>query len=441
MCGLVGMITNASNGFSSKEMDMFTDMLFLDTLRGFDSTGVCGVENNGSAVVHKEASDGLRFLVSKEYKEFRGEMISRGKFVMGHNRAATRGEVVDKNAHPFIIDDKIILMQNGTYKGDHRVLKNTEVDTEAVAHVIAEHEDEVEEALQKINASYALSWYNAETHTLHLIRNSERPLYIAEFGAQGIAWASEAAFITFAADRANVKLKGAPTMLDPGVHRTFTLDNKGSYSYDTNKIDHSFRHTGRTVDEDVWGFGMGPRHSLALPTPRVFQPGITKAVAQAVNQATNKPSNDFSSGGCKAIDKDFLSCAIRNCSEMVFDDNDELEKEIARVTGLRKDGYHYIELCDYFHANDHKDCRAFHVYGLLLDPNGEVTGPQCMVHWIVYDKEESEILNMVTQNNFYKVRLAGTNTRIATLGGKRKMTLSAFAMENELMKIATPTVN
>ena len=134
MCGIVGIATKQFNGFTNAEGDMFRDMLYLDAFRGWDSTGVFGVDKHSNVQVHKEASQAADFIHTDEFKKFKGELVQRGLFAVGHNRAATRGEVVDKNAHPFVIDDKIVLVQNGTWRGDHKKIKDTAVDTEALAH-------------------------------------------------------------------------------------------------------------------------------------------------------------------------------------------------------------------------------------------------------------------------------------------------------------------
>jgi len=254
MCGIVGVVSNCSNGFSQKEMAIFADLLFLDTIRGFDSTGVFGVHTNSNLVMYKDAVHGLDFLGTTEYRSFKAERIANGKMVVGHNRAATRGTVVDKNAHPFVVDDKIVLVQNGTYKGSHIHHKDTEVDTEAVAHVISEHES-VEEALQKINAAYALVWYNAEKKTLNLIRNSERPLYLVDFHGTGFAFASEANMLLYAFSRAEVPLKKAPEMLPEHTLVTLTLDGKGGYSRVDTKLDSEYRFpksSQQAADAEWW---------------------------------------------------------------------------------------------------------------------------------------------------------------------------------------------
>ena len=50
MCGIVGIATKQNNGFTSAEGDMFRDMLYLDAFRGWDSTGVFGVDKNLSLI-------------------------------------------------------------------------------------------------------------------------------------------------------------------------------------------------------------------------------------------------------------------------------------------------------------------------------------------------------------------------------------------------------
>ena len=62
MCGIVGLIASYSNGMTSDEADAFRDMVFLDTLRGWDSTGVFSVKNNGNVTVLKDAKHGPCFI-------------------------------------------------------------------------------------------------------------------------------------------------------------------------------------------------------------------------------------------------------------------------------------------------------------------------------------------------------------------------------------------
>ena len=115
MCGIVGIISAYSNGFSANESAAFTDMLVMDTVRGFDSTGAMAITNVGNLDMLKAALTGSTFVKAPEYSSFKSNLLCDGLMAFGHNRAATRGTVNDRNAHPFLVNDnKICLLQNGT---------------------------------------------------------------------------------------------------------------------------------------------------------------------------------------------------------------------------------------------------------------------------------------------------------------------------------------
>ena len=225
MCGLVGVVTKKSNGFSRQQQDIFTTLLFVDTLRGMDSTGVFVVNNEGDIFVAKEAGYAPRFIQTKEFEEAQRRAWGRGSAMIGHNRARTRGDVNDDNAHPFNVDDNIFLVHNGTMRGNHKKHADVEVDSHAIAHLIHE-KGSVSEALSAIDAAYALIWYDMEKGELNFIRNDERPLFWMETDDAWV-WASEAAMLEFAANRvANVTVVTPPTMLTEHHLQKFTLNNR-----------------------------------------------------------------------------------------------------------------------------------------------------------------------------------------------------------------------
>lgn len=178
MCGLVGIISRIGGGLYGHDMDLFEDSLVIDTLRGKDSTGAFMGFRDTSARAIKHGSVPHELFKTRQWNDFRSDAINKGRFVIGHNRAATRGEVSTDNAHPFV-EDNIILVHNGTLYGDNdKELTNQScaVDSNAIAHALKEGTPE--EVIPKINGAFALIWYNTETKKLYMVRNSQRPLSI-----------------------------------------------------------------------------------------------------------------------------------------------------------------------------------------------------------------------------------------------------------------------
>lgn len=176
MCGIVGLISKFQSGFHYGSLDMFEQMLIADSVRGKDSTGAfCVSKLNGvKAIKHKgHPYDTFQTAAWKKFKE---EAFQIGRILVGHNRAATRGEVSNTNAHPFV-KDHIILVHNGTLH-DHKGLADTAVDSEAIATAIAR--DGYKAALKACKGAWALVWYDTKTKVLHLTNNGERPLAMLE---------------------------------------------------------------------------------------------------------------------------------------------------------------------------------------------------------------------------------------------------------------------
>lgn len=213
MCGLVAYIANRKHGFNNGEVKAFKEMLHINSLRGSDSTGVFYVTNRGDVQTHKEVGDSPSFLKTKEWDATDKELFRNGQAIVGHCRASTRGAKTDANAHPFVVDNRIVLVHNGTYMGDHKHLADTEVDSHAIAHVLAEEKD-IASALRKVNAAYALIWYNTDTKKLYAVRNKHRPLFMAMLEDGSMMIASEIGFIYTAAWRNELKInKEFPVML------------------------------------------------------------------------------------------------------------------------------------------------------------------------------------------------------------------------------------
>ncbi len=255
MCGLVGIVTKGQGGFTKEQVDIFDNLLYLDALRGMDSTGVFLVNRDGEMNLAKEASAAHDFRKDKEYKSLLNQAYQRGRAMIGHNRAATKGTIIDENAHPFVVDDRITLCHNGTLWGDHRKLANVDVDSHAIAHVIHDNGDDVEKALQQVNGAFALIWHDFKNNTLNFIRNTQRPLHFVEVPS-GWIWASEANMLEWIITRHGLKPIKPVALLEEGVLTKFDFSNN-TWKVDSHKI------TLTTPVTTYTGYPSGKSHPYA----------------------------------------------------------------------------------------------------------------------------------------------------------------------------------
>lgn len=387
MCGIVGYISPWANGFFPQEVATFRDMLVIDSLRGYDSTGVFGVSSKGNVEILKDAVTGAQFVTTKDFAALAEQATVNGQFLIGHNRWATRGDVNATNAHPFVVDDKIVLVHNGTMRDDHKKHADVEVDSHAIAHILAK-EDDVEKALSSIDAAFALVWYNVKTKSLHMIRNDERPLYIADVTSGGILFASEAEFILLAANRNNQKLKAAPAMLPKHVLHTYKLDEDKTWEFSEEVLN---------IDNKPWW------QNNMNAFRRYYEMGGSDDDAPFVNT----PST-----GSKATypQKEVTTTFQFYCYNRKLDDYQtdmESAKGLMATCDLATSTNHHIQLVDYLPVNEHIDCRAWYIWGHLI--SADDNEPKRVYYTKVEDKTEEEILAMVVKQEFYTVNAASVS--------------------------------
>lgn len=186
-------------------------MLYLDTLRGKDSTGLVAVRQNRTIDSLKHAMPGFDFIELKEFDSF---TKLTDVIWMGHNRLKTVGAASRQNAHPFLVlDDEgyvnLIGAHNGTINNKSRIPNDTKfgTDSEALFNWICEVGPR--EAVSHLHGAWALVWYDFRTNQLNMLRNKERPLcYAYSEDGKTLYWASEAWMLRAAADRRGLKIKG-----------------------------------------------------------------------------------------------------------------------------------------------------------------------------------------------------------------------------------------
>jgi predicted glutamine amidotransferase len=175
MCGLVSVVCRMKGGLFNSDLKIFGEMLFADQLRGADGTGIF-FDTHKNIQTLKGAMPASEFLVTDQYSKSEDQAIKQGHWIVGHNRAATKGKLNHECTHPFV-EKHITLVHNGTLPS-HKHLADVEVDSHAICHAFAT--EGAKATLAKLVGAFALIWYDANQKTLNFVRNSKRPLWIIE---------------------------------------------------------------------------------------------------------------------------------------------------------------------------------------------------------------------------------------------------------------------
>lgn len=226
MCGIVAIIGN----IQPVDEKIFRTLLVLDTLRGEDSTGMLSVSKyTGETRIAKQVGDPFQLFDTKQYEN---AMRQTHRVLLGHNRYGTSGGINKANAHPFE-HDNLIGVHNGTLKNKHNLLDASKfkVDSDNLYHHIEKRG--LADALDKADGAWALCWWNREEETFNILRNNERPLWVAmsqnakgELDNEKLYVASEPWMLRVALSRHN-QACGTPEEIDKDLHFKIPVTNGG----------------------------------------------------------------------------------------------------------------------------------------------------------------------------------------------------------------------
>lgn len=253
MCGIIGAI-NPTGVYKAGMERVIRDLLFVDTLRGEDATGLYVVEKNGESRLAKDAVDGPTFLAYNENIDAMLSQAETHQFILGHNRSATQGKASSVDfAHPIQVPDKITLVHNGTlnYWPEKWDKNTTPHDSTAIAHIIAKHG--VQYFLNTCNGAFSLVWHDMEKNTINFFRNEERPMCMLHSAEGVIFFGSELGMLGWITNRHNFKITNH-FYTEPLTHYIF---EKGASSPKADKLVKSCstrgeRFRGAGEDGDGW---------------------------------------------------------------------------------------------------------------------------------------------------------------------------------------------
>ena len=204
MCGHVGVL---SRQITKGHIGFFEQALFADQLRGDHGTGVAFFDKQFNVHSLKKAMGAIDFLDLNAYGAVANKSAFQSKFIMGHNRYATKGGISHKTSHPFQYGD-IVMAHNGSLRVQSHLLNSRDfaVDSENIAYSL--DEVGIEETIKNLEGSYSLVWANTKDKTVNFIRNKERPM---TFGIskdkKTLLYASESLMLKWLAWRNGVELE------------------------------------------------------------------------------------------------------------------------------------------------------------------------------------------------------------------------------------------
>lgn len=167
MCGIFGGIGNNVNP------GIIRALALINRERGEQSLGF--FDNTGKII--KQASDPLRCLAFDNFSNYIDRACSKGWFLAGHTRYATRGALTDKNAHPFRYGNVV-----GAHNGIVDAPKEYTVDSQYLIDSLHRAGGDYQKALETIDGYWGLTWFDGAAFW---IQSHNQDIAMAELGG---AW-------------------------------------------------------------------------------------------------------------------------------------------------------------------------------------------------------------------------------------------------------------
>jgi len=219
MCGLVGIFGN----ISIKDELAFKNLLIVDVIRGPHSTGVAVLGPNSKKPKIIKSTDLPPVLLnSPAYKKIEN---STKVLLMGHNRFATKGEITDKNAHPFQ-KKHITLAHNGTVH-NYKEEWSRKIDSDSELLTVLIQEKGIKWTWEQLLGAATLTFYDSKNKTFNFITNGKRPFhFIFTKNQKSVIWASEDWMLRSILNRCGIEVENTLYYPKDNDLWTFKYDGK-----------------------------------------------------------------------------------------------------------------------------------------------------------------------------------------------------------------------
>jgi len=256
MCGIFGFAKQSGHQ-TDKQLDMLkevlTELADESSIRGTDSTGMSIIQPN-SRKTYKTLLDSSSLVDTGDWTELLDDITKDTTIAIGHVRLATHGVIKTRNAHPFHVGD-VVGAHNGIIHNYNKVAsslgKEVEVDSQVIFASLNRHK--MSKAFEDIDGDFAITWIKDSNSTIHLARESGRPMSVAYWKkARILFWASTDAILEMSMTKAGLRLPIENVKAD-FIH-----------SYDTNK----FTNKANEETEEFYTMSQWNRY-----TPSVYSYG------------------------------------------------------------------------------------------------------------------------------------------------------------------------
>ena len=209
--------------FGANDLKYLKQAMVADYFRGRHSTGLACIKPD-EVIVHKEVLNPIDFM---ELPKVDKQLTVNHLAYIGHNRHATLGGISRDNAHPFTHGD-ITLAHNGTLDNkralESKFLSSGTFDTDSELVCFMLDNFKAKTVVEALEGAFALTWWDAGSQTMNLVRNDERPLSVVVFEKK-VLWGSEAKMVSWLIDRNNLDVgKFKQFELEVGEHLEIKLD-------------------------------------------------------------------------------------------------------------------------------------------------------------------------------------------------------------------------